>query len=269
MGVRKEITTEAEFIEQVRSWLPPQVMEEDGWLQELQQNLRAAYKVTSIALPTGERWQKVFREFGTPQRVAEDLLSSQADKLIRASYSRRLLAYLIDMIFANSLLIIAFLLQVIVFDFLLDYYFIPTPVEIIINEITWYGLNLTSFTQAFLMLYFLLVEGAKINFNWNPTSILLHYTILGLVITLNIVSVVGYYGILEAHYGRTIGKRLLRLRVVSETGIRITWQQAVTRNLSKFASQFLILDLFVGWFQKTDRQRALDLISKTLVICDH
>ncbi|MHA2232259.1 MAG: RDD family protein [Candidatus Hodarchaeales archaeon] len=268
MGVKKEITTETEFIEQVRSWLPPQVMEEDGWLQELRQNLGAAYKNTSIALPAGERWQKVFSEFGTPQRVAEDLLSSQADKLIRASYSRRGLAYLIDLIFTNSLLFISFLLQFIVFEFLWDvYHFVP--VKIVISDITWYDLNLTSFTQAFLMLYFLLVEGAKLNFDWNPISMLLHYAILSLIIALNVVLVVGYFAILEAHYGGTIGKRLLRLRVVSETGIRITWQQAMTRNLSKFASQFLFLDLFVGWFQKTDRQRALDLVSKTLVICDH
>jgi uncharacterized RDD family membrane protein YckC len=73
------------------------------------------------------------------------------------------------------------------------------------------------------------------------------------------------YGIvLEWRFGHTVGKYLFDLRVVRESGARISFGQAVVRHLPVF--------LQVGWIDAmfalfTDRrQRAFELLSKTRVV---
>ena len=80
-----------------------------------------------------------------------------------------------------------------------------------------------------------------------------------------------YFIILEQSYSGTLGKRLLKLKVVDESGIRITWNQSILRNLSKlpFVSFFLLFDLFIGIFSEKTRgrnQRMLDFVAGTKVI---
>ena len=68
----------------------------------------------------------------------------------------------------------------------------------------------------------------------------------------------------EALYGRTLGKHVFGLRVVTESGTRITWLQAVVRNLPIFLQIFVIDALFALFTERS--QRAFELLSKTRVI---
>ncbi len=230
--VANQISHKEEFIQQVRYWLPPRASQKEEWLQELEQDLKAAYKDISLEFPMNDRWNRVFNEFGTPQKVAADLLSSQSDLFIRASYKRRTIAYLVDLLISVSL----FLFFVIVAG--LSAYLIIVHGPDLIND---YGVP-----KLFLLLLFLVL----VNF----------------FIASAFVALFGYYVIFEKQWGATIGKRLLRMQVISEIGLRITWQQALVRNLSKFNLQFLFFDWLIGLIMKTDHQRGLDVVSKTQVI---
>jgi uncharacterized RDD family membrane protein YckC len=73
-----------------------------------------------------------------------------------------------------------------------------------------------------------------------------------------------YPMVAEAKYGQTVGKHLFGLRVVRESGARISGLQAVVRNLPIFMQIFWIDALFALF---TDRsQRAFELLSKTRVV---
>ena len=68
----------------------------------------------------------------------------------------------------------------------------------------------------------------------------------------------------EYRNGQTIGKRLQRIRVVTESGARISAGQAIVRQLPMFLQVFWIDAMFALF---TDRsQRAFEMLSKTRVI---
>jgi uncharacterized RDD family membrane protein YckC len=80
-----------------------------------------------------------------------------------------------------------------------------------------------------------------------------------------------YFMILEKSYSTTIGKRILGLIVVDESGIRITWTQSFIRNFTKVPglTTFLPFDFLLGLFsEKTQgrNQRVLDFVAGTNVI---
>jgi uncharacterized RDD family membrane protein YckC len=68
----------------------------------------------------------------------------------------------------------------------------------------------------------------------------------------------------EARDGQTFGKRVMDLRVVRESGGRITVGQAVVRNLPMFLEVFLIDALFALFTEKS--QRAFEWLAKTRVV---
>ena len=70
--------------------------------------------------------------------------------------------------------------------------------------------------------------------------------------------------IAEAKLGQTLGKYLLGLRVVRESGARISVGQAVVRQLPLFFEVFVIDALFALFTDKS--QRAFELLSKTRVV---
>jgi uncharacterized RDD family membrane protein YckC len=73
-----------------------------------------------------------------------------------------------------------------------------------------------------------------------------------------------YTAIAERRFSQTVGKHLLGLRVVRESGGRIGFGQALVRQLPVFLEVFLIDALFALF---TDRsQRAFELVSKTRVV---
>ncbi len=76
--------------------------------------------------------------------------------------------------------------------------------------------------------------------------------------------VAAYPMVAEARYGTTIGKHLLGLRVVRESGSRIGTGQAIVRNLPWLLEVFWIDALFALFTDKS--QRAFELLSKTRVV---
>ncbi len=73
-----------------------------------------------------------------------------------------------------------------------------------------------------------------------------------------------YFPLLEAHSGKTLGKHLMRIRVVRESGAPIGLGQAFVRRLSLFFEMLWIDALFIPFTDK--KQRALDIIAKTVVV---
>ncbi|MFB4290866.1 RDD family protein [Nonomuraea sp. ATR24] len=71
-------------------------------------------------------------------------------------------------------------------------------------------------------------------------------------------------GLLEAWTGTTPGKRLMRLRVVTETGLRVHPVTAIVRRLSLLLGPFAWVDWApVAW---GDRRRLLDRLTETKVV---
>jgi uncharacterized RDD family membrane protein YckC len=73
-----------------------------------------------------------------------------------------------------------------------------------------------------------------------------------------------YLVIAESRDGQTFGKRLMALRVVRETGARISIGQAIVRQLPMFLQMYWIDVLFALFTDK--HQRAFELLSKTRVV---
>jgi uncharacterized RDD family membrane protein YckC len=74
-----------------------------------------------------------------------------------------------------------------------------------------------------------------------------------------------FYTILSEYWAScTLGKWLMGLRVVRESGARIGFGQAVVRQLAAVAGVFVIDSLFALFTEK--HQRAFELLSKTRVV---
>lgn len=73
-----------------------------------------------------------------------------------------------------------------------------------------------------------------------------------------------YTVVAESRSGQTVGKRMMGLRAVQESGARISLGQAVVRQLPMFLELFAIDALFALFTDK--HQRAFELLSKTRVV---
>jgi uncharacterized RDD family membrane protein YckC len=73
-----------------------------------------------------------------------------------------------------------------------------------------------------------------------------------------------YFPLLEARFGKTIGKHLLAIRVVREAGTPISLGQAFLRRLSFYFEMLLADALFIPFTPA--RQRALDMLARTAVV---
>jgi uncharacterized RDD family membrane protein YckC len=68
----------------------------------------------------------------------------------------------------------------------------------------------------------------------------------------------------EARVGQTIGKRLMDIRVVRESGARISVGQAMVRQIPMFLQMYWVDVLFALFTERS--QRAFELLSKTRVV---
>jgi uncharacterized RDD family membrane protein YckC len=85
------------------------------------------------------------------------------------------------------------------------------------------------------------------------------------VCTLAVVDVaVLYFPILEGRFGRTLGKRLLKLWVLKQNGLPIGYTEAFLRRLSYYFEIMAVDALFIPFTPK--RQRAFDIVARTVVI---
>lgn len=73
-----------------------------------------------------------------------------------------------------------------------------------------------------------------------------------------------YFVLSEMIMGATFGKSLMYLQVRSRNGARITWIQAIIRNLTKVFWVPIIFDWFIGKLLQTDR--ILNNITRTVVV---
>jgi uncharacterized RDD family membrane protein YckC len=78
-----------------------------------------------------------------------------------------------------------------------------------------------------------------------------------------------YYVICEAFFGRTIGKRVVGLRVVDENGGPIGLGASFVRNLLRIADGlfFYLVGAVAAW-SSPRRQRLGDRVADTFVVCD-
>lgn len=79
--------------------------------------------------------------------------------------------------------------------------------------------------------------------------------------------VVLYPVVAEAWFGKTVGKHLMGLRVVRESGTRISLGQSIVRQLPVLLQVIWVDALFAIFTER--RQRAFELLSKTRVVSDN
>ncbi len=164
--------------------------------------------------------------FGDPYQVAKDVSSGQDWHIQRSSYSDRVMAFMID----TFIQMIGILAGV----------FIWLRTVLTTNYFA-IGSSRSQIVIALVTLFFFLVPYILV---WN----------------------VGYFIFFEKVTSKTPGKALLGLTVCDVSGVRITWSQAIIRNLTKTEAFILLFEVIIGIVQKTDFQRPLDIVANTIVI---
>jgi uncharacterized RDD family membrane protein YckC len=77
-----------------------------------------------------------------------------------------------------------------------------------------------------------------------------------------------YSAVMESSRGSTVGKRMMRLRVLPISG-EMTFDRGLKRNISKIHFVALLIDVLVGYLTEGDpRQRYLDRVAGTTVVFD-
>ncbi|ADP78071.1 RDD domain containing protein [Methanothermus fervidus DSM 2088] len=92
------------------------------------------------------------------------------------------------------------------------------------------------------------------------------YPIYNYWIVVLIAITLAYFTYFEKNFGKTIGKNLQNLEVVSKEK-DLTYKQTLLRNISKILWFPVIFDVIIAWIVKSKSIRILDEISKTEVRC--
>lgn len=87
---------------------------------------------------------------------------------------------------------------------------------------------------------------------------------VGIGLSAFVLSIV-YFPLCESLWGQTVGKRLFEIYVAQEDGTRVSLWNAIVRRIP-FVFEFFWLDALVALFTEK-RQRAFDLVAKTVVVC--
>ncbi|UCE13012.1 MAG: RDD family protein [Candidatus Heimdallarchaeota archaeon] len=231
------------YIDEVRRYIPYTKEKTQEAINEFQIDVEAAMADTESKPPS--------TVFGSPRDVALNIIESHPEWYSkRAGWWLRLGAYLLDffieMIFLLIYLSAGFLL-LITFNM---------PLDELMQEFDERGQESFQLIDLF-----------------TPEKLLLIIFITFLTIT-TVMIFLGYNAVLEYYFGATPGKRLLNLLVVDQTGIRISWKQAIIRNVSKIliSEELLPFDVVLGMIlekfdpEKTQKQRGLDILAETIVI---
>lgn len=209
--------------------------------EEIRKELRSHYyevvlsKAQSRGSATVEKTDvdAAFAEAEDPEDTAIAYMKSYIDSFDRAGIVSRTVAYLIDC----ALFVIT--LGIIVSPFVLLTIMIPDTISV--NNLNDVG------TMAFIGMI-----RAVLN---------IVIGIIGLVIFIT------YFIVIEARFGYTPGKRLLKLRVLKEDGSRIDYKESIVRNIPKFISQLLLIDaLLMLILYPKEKQRVFDKVAGTIVI---
>ncbi len=238
MGKKSKIKQIDLYIDEVSQYLPYSKEKKQDALDELRIDVQSAMNDSEGEVPSSV--------FGSPRDVALNVSQGNDWHYERARWTTRFFAWLIDFI-AELVLVIAFLsvgLLVLIFTII--------PLDDLMTEFTnW--------------------ESGIVDFSLQGVLLLVYISILTII---TVIIFVGYNVVLEYYYGSTIGKKLFHLVVVDQTGIRITWKQAIIRNFSKvfIIEEFLPVDVILGMIlerfdpEKTKSQRGLDILAETIVV---
>lgn len=90
------------------------------------------------------------------------------------------------------------------------------------------------------------------------------YSVYQVLIYVVPILIFAYFIFCEKTYGATVGKSIMYLQVRSKNGARISWPQAIVRNITKIYWFPIIFDWAIGKILQTDR--LLNTITKTVVI---
>ena len=99
-----------------------------------------------------------------------------------------------------------------------------------------------------------------------PSLIPLFMQSFNLFMTLNLAIVLIYFVISEGYYGYTPGKWILGLKVLKADGRKVSYQEALIRNIPKLFILAIMVDGILMIFSGKDRQRLFDKIAGTIVI---
>jgi uncharacterized RDD family membrane protein YckC len=171
----------------------------------------------------------------SPRETGDSFMESYAAHLKRAGFWPRLAAFIIDsailcgLVFILTMPFLAFLLLT------------GMPTDDAANEAWFYALS--------------------------PEMKLLFLVTLVTVLPAFLIIILGYYFVIEGHFGRTPGKALLGLRVLKTDGTRIGYKEAILRNLSKYNNVLIVIDVLIMLiFFNRETQRGSDRIADTIVV---
>lgn len=92
-------------------------------------------------------------------------------------------------------------------------------------------------------------------------------TVSGVPALVEFLVVILYYIILEATTGKTLGKYIVKTKVVNAQGNKISWGQSIGRNLMRIIDGlFIYLVAVIAIAASKDKQRLGDMAAKTYVI---
>ena len=81
------------------------------------------------------------------------------------------------------------------------------------------------------------------------------------------VLIMVYFVLTEKLFAASIGKAIMNLQVKSKNGAKISWIQAIVRNLTKIYWVPIIFDWLIGKILRTDR--LFNNITRTTVVKNH
>ena len=230
----------SEYIKEVSRLLPYSDWLKKDVLDELYIDVNSAMEDTNEAMPS--------KVFGNPLEVAQNICRSQDWHNSRVSWITRFFAWLIDLLI--KYLIIGGMTALLYIIFV-----ILDPFIHVFNEFSKWEDGLFDITVPALLII----------------------VIISIVTVIAFLFMVAYNIGLEGRYNTTIGKKLFHLRVVDESGSKITWKQAIIRNLTKivtldFIPAIIPFDTIIGIIieridpEKARQQRGFDLLAETIVI---
>ena len=120
----------------------------------------------------------------------------------------------------------------------------------------------------FFLFQLILVDFQIDEIRWYAMRIPFGFLFAGIPMVIFILS---YFIIAERTFSTTLGKKMLGLIVVDESGIQINWTQSLIRNFTKvpILTSFLPFDFLFGILSEKTRgrkQRVLDFVAGTKVV---
>jgi uncharacterized RDD family membrane protein YckC len=96
------------------------------------------------------------------------------------------------------------------------------------------------------------------------------YILLIIYLTITLLFLVSYIFFMEPIFATTIGKKIFGMRVIDDSGIKITWKQSLVRNIVKIQGEFLPFDIILGWLMRNEQvgsfRRATEIAANTRVV---